>query len=117
MAVPGKKKIGGALDRDGGAEAEKENGGNDEPDVGHLIGEDDGVKTKAAGAHAVLGSQPDDAEIVDEQRPNHRRKDGVENKPPEGISEFAKGQHFHEGAGEIKKIVHEFERPTNERQG
>ena len=90
---------------------------DNEPDVRPLVREDDGVEAEAAVACAILGSLPDDTKIVDEERPNEDREDGVEGEPHEWIADMVKREDLDEGAGEVEKIVHELERPADKGEG
>ena len=105
------------FDRDRGPEIEEEHGGDDEPNVRPLVGQDDGVESKAAVSRAVLRSLPDDAEVVDEQRPNHGCENRIEGEPHEWVAEMMEREDLDESAGEIEEIVDEFEGPTDQGEG
>ena len=105
------------LDGDGRGHVHEQRNRDDEPNVCPLVRENDGVKPEAAVARAILGSLADDAKIVNEKRPNEEGEDGIEGEPHERIANMVKGQHLDQGAGEIEKIVHEFERPSDEGEG
>lgn len=112
--MPGYEKLGRQFDRDRCARAVKKHQRDNVADVRPLILKDDFVKAKAAFAHAVLRAQPDDAEIVDKERPDHHGEDRVEHEPQERLADVPEREHFNQGAGEIKEVVDEFERPPDE---
>lgn len=114
MAVAGEKKSRSHFDGESGSEREAKDARHDKANVQPLICFDDCIEPETARPDAVFGAQTDDAQIVHEQAPDERSENGVEDKPHEGVVEVLEGEHFHQRAGEIEKVVHELQRPADE---
>ena len=85
--------------------------------VQSLVCFDDRVEAETARPHAVLGALANDAQIVHKQPPDERGENGVQHKPHEGIVEVLEGEHFHQRADKIEKVMHELQRPPDEGEG